>query len=106
MKKRILSFLLAGILILSCVSCGKKDNAGTSSDDNFRNGASSNGASSNAASQDSPAFMSDEITIKNDVDAAYFHVFANLIPFYQDVPYVTVKGDDMHPDLRYNWYPS
>ena len=39
-----------------------------------------------------------------DVDASYFYDFANLIPFYQDIPYVAIKGDDMHPDLSYNWY--
>lgn len=92
MKKRMLSFLLAVILILSCVSCGKKDAA-------FRDNASQNGTS-----QDGTALMSEEITITNDVEASYFHDFANLIPFYQDIPYVAIKGDDLHPDLSYNWY--
>ncbi len=92
MKKRMLSFLLAVVLILSCASCGKKD------------AASQDNASQDGTSQGGTALMSEEVTITNDVDASYFYDFANLIPFYQDIPYVAIKGDDMHPDLSYNWY--
>lgn len=92
MKKRMISSLLAVILILSCASCGKKD------------AASQDNASQDGTSQGGTALMSEEVTITNDVDASYFYDFANLIPFYQDIPYVAIKGDDMHPDLSYNWY--
>lgn len=62
MKTRMLSFLLAVILILSCVSCGKKD------------AASRDNASQNGTSQDGTALMSEEITITNDVELRIFTI--------------------------------
>ena len=44
-----------------------------------------------------------EVEIENDVQASYYHDFVNLIPFYEDVPYVSVDGHGLYPTITYNW---
>ena len=84
MKKRILSILLAVIMAASAVSCGKSDKRGLNE-------------------AEMTGMQEWDLEIKNDVQAAYYHDFVNLIPFYEDVPYVSIDGHGLYPDIRYNW---
>ena len=68
----------------SAVSCGKSDKRGLNE-------------------AEMTGMQEWDLEIKNDVQAAYYHDFVNLIPFYEDVPYVSIDGHGLYPDIRYNW---
>lgn len=64
----------------------------------------SSGSSSGSPVAKEMADLQDwEVEIENDVQASYYHDFVNLIPFYQDVPYVSVDGHGLYPTITYNW---
>lgn len=84
MKKRILSILLAVLMAAGTVSCGSSNKAGLNE-------------------AEMAGIQEWNLEVKNDAQAAYYHDFVNLIPFYEDVPYVSIEGHGLYPEIRYNW---
>lgn len=86
MKKRILFLLSAVFMAVGMVSCGSSDTPGIDE-------------------AEMTGLQEWNVEIKNDAQAAYYHDFVNLIPFYEDVPYVSIDGHGLYPEIRYNWLP-
>lgn len=86
MKKRILSMLLAALMLPGIVSCGRSDTP-----------------ESGVNEAEMAGMQEWNLEIKNDAQAAYYHDFVNLIPFYDDVPCLSIEGVGLYPDKRYNW---
>ena len=109
MRKRILPILLAALMALERVACegfldataGKGRFADTSEADEDKPSKEKSDSSKDSGTQGPEE---GDVFIENDMKASYYHDFVNLIPMYEDIPYVAVKGDNLHPDLSYNWF--
>lgn len=101
MGKRLTALFLALAMSLGCASCGGGAPAGTDEKKGSR--------STEAGSTENVGAVGgkDGVTLTSDAQAAYYHDFANLIPFYEDVPYVEIKPamNEFHlsAETSYNW---
>ncbi|MDD6734090.1 MAG: hypothetical protein PUE21_06080 [Lachnospiraceae bacterium] len=90
-RKKLLCLVLCFLMMNTLVAC------------RFGNlsllGKSNNGSNDES---ESTTQQVEEVYISNDVQAAYYHDFVNLIPFYEDVPYISIDGHGLYPKISYN----
>lgn len=95
MNKRIIAILLTLMMMIGTTACGDSDSYEQKSD----------GQRKETESEQDELQEAEEI-ITSNIEAAYYHDFVNLIPFGEDVPYVSVEGEALYPNLSYDWFKT
>lgn len=90
-RKKLLCLVLCFLMMNTLVACrlGNLSLLGKSND-------------GSKEESESTSQQEEEVYISNDVQAAYYHDFVNLIPFYEDVPYISIDGHGLYPKISYN----
>lgn len=107
MKKRIIAILLTVMMVIGTVACGDSDsNEGKRDSQRTKETTSESQTAIKETESEQDELQEEEEIITSNIEAAYYHDFANLIPFGEDVPCVSVGGQSLYPSLSYDWFQT